>query len=361
MKEFWSPRIRNSTPYIPGEQPRGRVFIKLNTNESPYPPSDRVLDAIRGAANETLRLYPDPECLILREAVAGRFGLQPEQVFAGNGSDEILAFCFQAFFDPEKTILFPDITYSFYPVYAGYFGLRSRTVALDEAFDLPAAQFYGSEGGVVIANPNAPTGKAVGLDAVRSILEHNPGVVVLVDEAYVDFGGQSAAGLIPEYRNLVVVHTLSKSSSLAGLRVGYAMGDANLMEALRCVRDSINSYTVDRLAQAGGAAALRDTVWFAETTRKIRNTREKTAERLRGLVFLVHNSSANFLFIHRDGYPAKNLLTDLRERGILVRWFDKPRISDYLRVSVGSDAEMDTLVDTLKELLNHHRLQENQT
>lgn len=351
MKEFWSPRIRDITPYVPGEQPRGRVFIKLNTNESPYPPSDKVLEAIKAAADESLRLYPDPECLGLRQAAAERFELKAEQVFAGNGSDEILAFCFQAFFDPDKAILFPDITYSFYPVYADYFKLKFRAVALDEHFDLPIEQFYGSEGGVVIANPNAPTGKAVGLDAVRSILEHNPGVVVLVDEAYVDFGGQSAAGLVSEYPNLVVVHTLSKSSSLAGLRVGYAMGNPNLMEALRCVRDSINSYTVDRLAQAGGAAALKDTAWFNKMTLKIRNTRERTAEQLRALGFLVHDSSANFLFVHRDGYPARKLLADLRERGILVRWFDKPRISDYLRVSVGSDEEMDNLIGALKELI----------
>lgn len=356
MKEFWSSRIRNSTPYVPGEQPQGRVFIKLNTNESPYPPSDKVLEAIRGAADGTLRLYPDPECLILRQAVAERFGLKPEQVFAGNGSDEILAFCFQAFFEPGRTILFPDITYSFYPVYAEYFALKARTVALDEHFELPVEQFYNSEGGVVIANPNAPTGKAVGLDAVRSILEHNPGVVVLMDEAYVDFGGQSAAGLVSEYPNLVVVHTLSKSSSLAGLRVGYAMGDPNLMEALRCVRDSINSYTVDRLAQAGGAAALKDTAWFTQTTRKIRTTREKAAQQLRALGFTVPDSSANFLFVHRDGYPAKRLLADLRERGILVRWFDKPRISDYLRVSVGSDEEMDTLIEALKELIKNNQI-----
>ncbi len=351
MKEFWSPRILNAGPYVPGEQPRGRSFIKLNTNECHYPPTGRVVEAIKNAADGTLRLYPDPECLALREAAAARFGLSPGEVFAGNGSDEILAFCFQAFFDPAKTILFPDITYSFYPVYAEYFGLKYRTPALDENFDLPVGQFLHSEGGVVIANPNAPTGKAVGLETIRRILDANRGVVVLVDEAYVHFGAESAVSLINEFPNLVVVHTLSKSSALAGLRVGYAMGSGNLMEALRCVRDSINSYTLDRLALAGGAAALKDAEWFMDNSAKIMATRLWTTERLRAMGFLVHDSAANFLFIRHDRRCAKDLQTGLRENGVLVRWFDKPRIRDYLRVSIGTDGEMEELCRVLEELL----------
>jgi len=350
MKEFWSPRIRQATPYVPGEQPRGRSFIKLNTNESPYPPSEEAIRAIQDTATGALRLYPDPECHILREAVAGRYGLTPEQVFAGNGSDELLAFCFQAFFDPDRTILFPDITYSFYPVYAEFFGLRYRTVALDEHFNLPAEQLFCSEGGVVIANPNAPTGKAVGLDVIRRVLDANRGVVVLVDEAYVDFGAASAVSLIGEYPNLAVVHTLSKSSALAGLRVGYAMGHPNLMEALRCVRDSFNSYTLDTLALAGGAAAVQDTAWFAENTAKITATRAWTTDRLRGMGFLVHESAANFVFIHHDQCRAEDLLRGLRERGILVRWFDRPRIRDYLRVTIGTDSQMEALCRALEQL-----------
>lgn len=355
MKEFWSPRIRNIVPYVPGEQPKGRTFIKLNTNECPYPPSPRVMEEIRNAADDSLRLYPDPECLALRQAVAERYDLPVSQVFAGNGSDEILAFCFQAFFDPEKTVLFPDITYSFYPVYADYFGLKYRTVPLDENFDLPLEQFFNSEGGVVIANPNAPTGKAVKLDDIRRVLDANRDVAVFVDEAYVDFGAESAVGLIAEYPNLVVIRTLSKSSALAGLRVGFAMGNENLMEALRCVRDSINSYTVDRPAQAGAAAALRDTAWFEENRNKIIATRTRTTGRLRSLGFAVHESAANFLFVSHNIYSAKRLLTDLRERGILVRWFDKPRIREYLRVSIGTDAEMEKLCSELGSLLQKYR------
>jgi len=352
MKEFWSPRIRDSVPYIPGEQPRGKTFIKLNTNENPYPPSERVLETIRSSVNDTLRLYPDPECLSFREAAAARHNLAPEQVFAGNGSDEILAFCFQAFFDPEKTILFPDITYSFYPVYAAYFGLKWRTVELDESFDLPIQEFFGSEGGVILANPNAPTGKAIDTGEIRSVLDANPNVVVLVDEAYVDFGGTSAVSFIPEYPNLVVVRTLSKSGALAGLRAGYAMGNPNLMDALRCVRDSINSYTVDRLAMAGAAASLQDTEWFEKTTKAIINTREETARSLKELGFTVYDSSSNFIFISYPKKTGKELLAKLRERGILVRWFDKPRISDCLRVSIGTDEEMEALCGALSSILN---------
>ena len=252
MKNFWSKRIRDMVPYVPGEQPKDRKFIKLNTNENPYPPSPKALEAIRAAVGDGLRLYPDPECAELRDAIAEYHGLPSDMVFAGNGSDEILAFCFQAFFDPDRTILFPDITYSFYPVYAAYFGLTFREVPLDGDFGMPVAELCrGGSGGVVVANPNAPTGRAIELHALRAILESNRDCVVLVDEAYVDFGAQSAAGLVPEYDNLVVVHTLSKSRSLAGLRVGYALGQPNLTAALRCVRDSINSYTVDRLAQTG--------------------------------------------------------------------------------------------------------------
>ncbi len=353
MKKFWSQRIQSVTPYTPGEQPRGDTFIKLNTNENPYPPSPDVIEAVRKAAGDSLRLYPDPECLSLRRAVAERFGLAGEaEVFAGNGSDEILAFCFQAFFDTDKPIVFADITYSFYPVYAEYFGIPYRAAVLDGDFNIPVEAYFGSEGGVVLANPNAPTGKAVALGDIRRILDENPGVVVIVDEAYVDFGGNSSAGLIRSYPNLVVVQTLSKSASLAGLRVGYAMGHPNLMDALRCVRDSINSYTVDRLAQAGAEAAVRDTAWLARNTAKIAATREKTAARLREMGFLVHDSAANFLFIRHNRASARNLLGALREAGILVRRFDRPRIDDYLRVSIGTDDEMDALCAALTRLLS---------
>lgn len=264
MKEYWSRRIRDAVPYVPGEQPRGRTFIKLNTNENPYPPSPKVVEAVKSAAGEGLRLYPDPECAGLRAATAKLHGVTPEQVFPGNGSDEVLAFCFQAFFDPERPILFADITYTFYAVYTDYFGLKAWQIPLDEDFSLPVERFCKAEncGGVVIANPNAPTGRSVDLEDIRRVLEEHRDVVVLVDEAYVDFGGVSADTLLKEYDNLVVVRTLSKSRALAGLRVGYALGSPNLISGLCCVRDSINSYTVDRLAQAGAVAALEDGPYF---------------------------------------------------------------------------------------------------
>ena len=351
MKEFWSERIVDAAPYVPGEQPRDRKFIKLNTNENPYPPSPRAVAAMREAVGESLRLYPDPGCALPREAAARRFGLTPDQVFVGNGSDEVLAFAFQAFFSSlGKPIVFADVTYSFYPVYAAYFHIPVRVSPLREDYTLNVDDFLGDNGGVVLANPNAPTGISPGLDAIRRILEANPDVVVLVDEAYVDFGGESAVPLVGEYPNLLVVQTLSKSRSLAGLRVGLAMGHPDLIQGLCCVRDSINSYPVDRVAQAGAAAALDDGGWFDETRRKIMATRVRTAERLEQLGFTVLPSCANLIFARFPGRGGRELLDGLRARGILVRWFDQPRTRDWLRISIGTDEEMDALCAALEEL-----------
>ena len=351
MKEFWSKRARDLVPYTPGEQPRQRNWIKLNTNENPYPPSQKALAAIRAAAGETLRLYPDPECTSLREALAATFDLKPAQVFVGNGSDEVLALCFQAFFDPERTILFPDVTYSFYPVFADLYGLSYREVPLDERFGLPLESFVGDNGGVVIANPNAPTGRAVSLCDIRMLLEGNPESVVIVDEAYVDFGAQSAVPLIDSYPNLVVVQTMSKSRALAGLRVGFALGNENLIAALNSVKNSFNSYTLDRLALAGAEGALRDGDYLRAITMKISSTRDWAADRLKRMGFEVSDSAANFLFISHPDIPAKVLLDGLRERGILVRWWDKPRISNYLRITVGTDQEMEALCQALTQMI----------
>ena len=351
MKKHWSQRIRDMIPYVPGEQPRDRQFIKLNTNENPYPPSPKALEALRAAAGDSLRLYPDPECTELRAAIAAAHGLSPEQVFPGNGSDEVLAFCFQAFFDPDRPVRFADITYTFYAVYASYFGLTPELVPLAEDFTLPVADFLAPGcGGVVLANPNAPTGLAVELADIRRILEAHRDQVVLVDEAYIDFGGASADVLVPEYDNLVVVRTLSKGHALAGLRVGYALAQPDLIAALKCVRDSINSYTVDRAAQAAAAASLRDAAYFQERTAQVVRTRQRTALALRDMGFAVTDSQANFLFVRHPQVPAKTLLDGLRERGILVRWFDRPRIRDYLRITVGTDGEMDALTAALKKL-----------
>ena len=355
MKKYWSRRIRDMVPYVPGEQPKDRVFIKLNTNENPYPPSPKALEALQEAADDRLRLYPDPECAQLRTTIAATHGLSPEQVFAGNGSDEVLAFCFQAFFDPDRPVCFADITYTFYAVYAEYFGLTPRLIPLGEDFSLPVAPFCaGDNGGVVVANPNAPTGMEVARADLIRILESNPQAVVLVDEAYIDFGGTSADNLVDRYDNLVVVRTLSKGHGLAGMRVGYALGHPDLMAALRCVRDSINSYTVDRAAQAAAAASIADTAYFEAQAAKVSATRDRAAAQLRALGFDVTDSKANFLFVHHPKVAAKTLLDGLRQRGILVRWFDRPRISDHLRISVGTDAEMDALYDALKELTEEY-------
>ena len=351
MKKFWSARIRDAVPYTPGEQPRDRTFVKLNTNECPYPPSPKALEAIRQAAGDSLRLYPDPECLALRQAIAGREGLKIEQVFCSNGSDEVLAFAFQAFFDPEREIVFPRITYSFYPVYTSYFGLNCRRVPMEPDFSDPVDELCGNNGGVVLCNPNAPTGIAVGLDVVEKLLRANPDVVVIVDEAYVDFGAQSAVPLIGKYPNLLVVQTASKSRALAGLRVGWAMGHEDLIAGLRCVRDSINSYTVDRLAQAGLKAAIEDEAYFQSIRRRVMGTRTWAARALEDLGFTVLPSQANFLFVSKPGRDGRELLSGLRERGVLVRWWDDAPIRDWLRVSIGTDEEMKTLIDALKELI----------
>lgn len=351
MKEFWSARIWDAVPYTPGEQPRDRAFVKLNTNECPYPPSPKAVEAIRQAADSSLRLYPDPECLDLRQAIARREGLTPEQIFCSNGSDEVLAFAFQAFFDPDREVVFPRITYSFYPVYTSYFGLSCRRVPMNPDFTDPVDELCGKNGGVVLCNPNAPTGIAVGLDVVEKLLRANPDVVVIVDEAYVDFGAQSAVPLIDQYPNLLVVQTASKSRALAGLRVGWAMGNENLISGLRCVRDSINSYTVDQLAQAGAKAAIEDEDYFQSIRRRVMDTRAWTARALEELGFTVLPSQANFLFVSRPGKSGRELLTGLRERGVLVRWWDDKPIRDWLRISIGTDEEMKALTDALKELI----------
>ena len=350
-KRFWSSRIQNLVPYTPGEQPKDRVFVKLNTNENPYPPSPKVFQAIQNAVDDRLRLYPDPESTALRTAIAQYHGLTPEQVFCGNGSDEVLGLCFYAFFSPDKKVIFPDITYSFYPVYTELFHLNYEEIPLNDDFSLPVERFLGENGGAVICNPNAPTGKALPLSAIRQILDANPDVVVMVDEAYADFGAQSAVSLINEYPNLVTVHTLSKSRSLAGMRIGYALGNPDLIAAISCVKNSFNSYPIDRLAMVAGEAAMQDVPYFEDTCSKVIATRDRTTHTLREMGFLVHDSNANFIFISHPEKSGEELQLALRERGILVRWFNKPRIREYLRVSIGTDQEMEAMCSACKEIL----------
>jgi len=351
MSRYWSSKVRNIKPYVPGEQPRDRQYIKLNTNENPYPPSPRVVAAIRDAAGESLRLYPDPLASELREAIAGYYGLAKEQVFVGNGSDEILAFAFPAFFEPAgKPILFAEVTYSFYPVYAAFFEIPYRLVPVDDAFNV-AAKDYGQEnGGVLIANPNAPSGRGMSRKEIEAVLKGNEGRVVVVDEAYVDFGGESSVGLIASHPNLLVVKTMSKSRSLAGLRIGYALGGEELIEGLARVRDSINSYTVDRLAQAGAIEAIRDDAYFRETTDRIVKTRERVSAALSAMGFTVLPSRANFVFVAAPRCPGADLFLKLRKDGILVRHFTNPKTENYIRVSIGTDAEMDRFLEVIGEV-----------
>jgi histidinol-phosphate aminotransferase len=349
MSRYWSNAIKNIKPYTPGEQPKDQKYIKLNTNENPYPPSSRAIQAIKDAANETLRLYPDPICEELRDTIAGYYRLRKNNIFIGNGSDELLAFSFPAFFEPTgKPVLFADVTYSFYPVYAALFNTNYRLIPVDEEFNIPKEGYYQDNGGIIIANPNAPSGIGVSGETIEAILKRNESSVVIIDEAYVDFGGQSAVKLINNYPNLLVIKTLSKSHSLAGLRVGYALGNEDLIEGIIRVKDSINSYTVDRLALAGAREAIKDDVYFQETRSKIIKSRGRVSARLIDLGFKVIPSKANFIFISSEQCPGSVLFQRLREKGILVRYFNKPKIDNYIRVTIGTDAEMDRFLEVIK-------------
>ena len=354
---FWSPRIGALDPYVPGEQPRIEGLVKLNTTENPYPPSPRVLDAIQAAASNGLERYPDPESLALRDAVAAHHGLQADQVFAGNGSDEVLAHAFFAFFQQAEPLLFPDVTYSFYRVYAQLYGIDCVLQPVDDALridvDALAARAAQSCGGLVVANPNAPTGRSLPLVDIERLLVTCPARVVLVDEAYVDFGAESAVSLIAEHPNLLVVQTLSKSRSLAGLRVGFACGQASLIDALTRVKNSFNSYPIDRLASAGAIAALEDDAWFKQTRGAIVDTREGLVLQLEDLGFEVQPSHANFVFVRHPAYDAAALAAALRERFVLVRHFRQPRIDQYLRISIGTRAQCTQLVAALANILHH--------
>ncbi len=352
---FWSPRIAALEPYVPGEQPRIAQLVKLNTNENPYPPSPRAVQAIREAAEAGLERYPDPASLALREAVARRHGLETDQVFAGNGSDEVLAHAFFAFFQQAEPLLLPDVSYSFYRVYAQLYGIACEQLPVDEGLridvDAMARRARAGCAGLVIANPNAPTGIGLPLARIEQLLAACPERVVLVDEAYVDFGGESAIPLIERHSNLLVVHTLSKSRSLAGLRVGFACGQAHLIDALMRVKDSFNSYPLDRLASAGAVAALDDVEWFDTTRRQVMDTREGLVLELEDLGFEVLPSQANFVFARHPGRDAAELAARLRERAVLVRHFRQPRIAQYLRISIGTRAQCVTLVQCLQDIL----------
>ncbi|MDW7658684.1 MAG: histidinol-phosphate transaminase [Bacillota bacterium] len=356
---FWNKKTAGLIPYVPGEQPRDRAFIKLNTNENPYEPTPEVRAALSSFAAEQLRLYPDPASTSLRQAIADYSGLSPEQVFAGNGSDEVLALAFQAFFEPvqavpagpDRAVTFPDVTYSFYPVYARFYEINWRTIPLADDFSLPVASFQAPSGGIVLANPNAPTGMAVGIDVIEHLAAADRDRLVIVDEAYVDFGAETAIPLLADYDNLLIVQTCSKSRALAGIRLGYALGAPELIDALQRVRDSFNSYTLDRLAQTIGQAAFGASAWFEQMRSRIIRSRERMAAALSERQFQVLPSSANFVFARHAALSGRSLYQGLRDQGILVRHFNLPRIDDFLRITVGTDGQIDELIRVLDRLL----------
>lgn len=353
MSKYWSELTRSLAPYVPGEQPQDAVYVKLNTNENPYPPSPQALKAIAAATGDRLRLYPDPEAVRLKTTLANYYRVDTKQVFVGNGSDEVLALAFMAFFKHRAAISFPDITYSFYPVYCALFEIEYKTFALDDSFAINIDHIPGDTGGVIFPNPNAPTGMLLPLQQIETLLQRMSDTVVVVDEAYVDFGGESCISLIDRYPNLLVIQTLSKSRSLAGLRVGYAIGNRELIEGLDRVKNSFNSYPLDALAITGARAAFEDDGHFSECCRKIIDTRDWTSQQLAAKGFEVLPSAANFVFARHPEYGAEQLYLDLKQRHILVRYFNKEKISEFLRITIGTQQEMQQLIEALDDIMSN--------
>ena len=349
MSQYWSKLVHSLTPYVPGEQPKINNLIKLNTNENPYGPSPKVIAALQKEATDNLRLYPDPNSDGLKQAIAEYHGLNSNQVFVGNGSDEVLAHVFNALLKHGKPILFPDITYSFYPVYCGLYEIAFETVPLNDAFEIKLEDYFKVNGGIIFPNPNAPTGRLLALSEIERLLQHNSQSVVVIDEAYVDFGGESAVALVNRYPQLLVTHTLSKARSLAGLRVGYAVGHPDLIDALHRVKDSFNSYPLDRFAQAGAIAAMQDKTYFEETRQRVIKTRESLVTSLESMGFEVLPSGANFIFARHSQHDAEGLAASLREQKVIIRHFKKPaRIAQFLRITIGTNEECQALVEALK-------------
>ena len=352
MSRYWSTVVHGLTPYVPGEQPKLVNLVKLNTNENPYAPSPRVLDAVRGEAADTLRLYQDPNSDRLRAGIAAFHDVDADQVFVGNGSDEVLAHAFMALLKHERPILFPDISYSFYPVYCGLYEIAYRTIPLTESFEINLNDYLIPNGGVVFPNPNAPTGRLLGLADIARLLDGNPDSVVVIDEAYIDFGGESAVHLVARYPQLLVTRTLSKSHALAGLRVGYAIGQPHLIEALNRVKDSFNSYPLDRFAQAGALASMEDAPYFEAICAKVVASRTRLVAAMTGMGFDVLPSAANFIFARHPDHGGADLAAALRQSSIIVRHFRTPaRIAPFLRITVGTDAQCNALIDALKAIV----------
>lgn len=346
----WRDNLIKIEPYVAGEQPDKADFIKLNANENPYPPSPRVLAAISEFNADGLKKYPSANAVPLVRAIAKREGLKPENVFAGNGTDDVLSLAFRAFFNSDKPIIFPDITYSFNTVWCDILKIPYETIPVDESFNIDPDGYARENGGVVIANPNAPTSIGRGLDFIRAVLDKNRDSVVIIDEAYVDFGGTTAVPLIGEYDNLLITRTFSKSRSLAGMRIGWAMGNPELISALYATKDSMNSYPVDSIAQAAGIAAVEDEEYFQATLKKVIATRDRLTAELRKMGFVLPDSQTNFVFATHPDIPAHEVFGYLKEKDIYVRWFNKPRINDYLRITIGTDEQTDALIDALRDL-----------
>ncbi len=348
---FWSPEVRELEPYVPGEQPKIQNLLKLNTNENPYPPSPKVVAAVQAVladSADVLRLYPDPEASALKHAIATQQNVGVANVFVGNGSDEVLAHIFKAFFVQQQPILYPDITYSFYPVYSQFFAVKTKVLPLNDDFEIVVDDYKQANGGIIITNPNAPTSIALEVSAIEEVLQTNPNSVVVIDEAYVDFGAQSAVSLVEKYENLVVCQTTSKSRSLAGLRVGFAIAQPHLIAALEAVKNSFNSYPMDRFAIAAAVASFEDQAYFEAQCQKVIASRDKLVTELESMGFKVLPSKANFIFASLPSKDAGELAAQLREQGIIVRYFNKPRINQFLRITIGTDEQNQRLVDSLK-------------
>lgn len=357
MSKFWNDKIKEIEPYVPGEQPKDKKYIKLNTNENPYSPSEKVIEKIKSMSLKDLKLYPDPDVSELRKVIAEYFSkkiderITKEQIFVGNGSDEVLALIFMTFFNKGDKVYYPDITYSFYPVYADLFDLKEVRIPLNENFEIEIDKYFGVDGHIIITNPNAPTSIALKLEEIEEIVKKNPNQLVVVDEAYIDFGAESAVKLVNKYDNVLVVQTFSKSRSFAGMRLGYAIGSGNIIEGLNRLKFSFNSYTIDRISIEAGIESFKDDDYFIKINAKIIETREKTVKKLKELGFKVLNSSANFIFISHNKVFAGDLYKQLKDNGILVRYFAKDRIDNYLRVTIGTDEEMKIFIEKLEKLL----------
>ena len=357
MNKFWNDKIKEIEPYVPGEQPKDKKYIKLNTNENPYSPSKKVIEKIKSMNLEDLKLYPDPDVSKLREVIADYFSKKisekftKEQIFVGNGSDEVLALIFMTFFNKGDKVYYPDITYSFYPVYADLFDLKEVKIPLNKNFEIEIDKYFGLDGHIIITNPNAPTSIALKLNEIEKIVKNNPTQLIVIDEAYVDFGAESSVKLVNKYDNVLVVQTFSKSRSFAGMRLGYAIGSENIIEGLNRLKFSFNSYTIDRISIEAGIESFKDDDYFVKTNAKIIETREKTVKKLKELGFKVLNSSANFIFISHNKVFAGDLYKNLKDNGVLVRYFAKDRIDNYLRVTIGTDEDMEIFIEKLNKLL----------